>query len=127
FRVSRTGPGSPTGDVTLAVGLSASTASQTIAKLSFSGALSEFGSLIDGNYTLTVFSSQVSAGGTAFDGNADGTPGGDLTLDLFRLYGDVNGDKAVNGFDLTAFRNAFGSTSTDAAYVSFLDSNGDGA
>src|SRR5207247_483224 len=123
FRVSRTGPGSPTGDVTLAVGLSASTASQTIAKLSFSGALTEFGSLIDGNYTLTVFSSQVSAGGAAFDGNLDGSPGGDLTLDLFRLYGDFNGDKAVNGLDLTAFRNAFGTVSTDPGYLALFDFN----
>ena len=39
----------------------------------------------------------------------------------------MNGDKAINGFDLTAFRNAFGSTSGDAAYVSFLDFTGDGA
>jgi hypothetical protein len=39
----------------------------------------------------------------------------------------VNGDKAVNGLDLTEFRNAFGSTSADAAFVPFLDYNGDGA
>ena len=42
-------------------------------------------------------------------------------------FRDVNGDKAVNGLDLTAFRNAFGTVSTDTAYVSFLDFNGDGA
>ena len=60
-------------------------------------------------------------------GDGNGTAGGDNVSTLFRLYGDVNGDKAVNGFDLTAFRNAFGSTSADAAYVSFLDFNGDGA
>lgn len=127
FRVSRTPPGAPTGDVTLTVDLTPSTATQTIAKLSFGGALTEFGSLIDGNYTLTVFSSQVSAGGVAFDGNLDGSPGGDLTSDLFRLYGDVNGDRAVNGLDLTEFRNAFGSVSTDPGYVAAFDFNGDGA
>ena len=44
----------------------------------------------------------------------------------FRLFGDVNGDNAVNGLDLAAFRKAFGSTSTDAAYVPDLDFDGDG-
>jgi hypothetical protein len=126
FRVSRTGPGGPTGDVTLGVDLSASTVTQTIAKLSFSGPLTDSGSLIDGSYTLTVFSSQVSAGGSAFDGNLDGSPGGDLSLNLFRLFGDVNGDKTVNITDLTAFRNAFGTTTSDANYSPFLDFNGDG-
>jgi hypothetical protein len=43
------------------------------------------------------------------------------------LFGDVNGDKAVNGLDLTAFRSAFGTVSTDMGYVSFLDFDGDGA
>ena len=46
---------------------------------------------------------------------------------LFRLFGDVNGDKAINGADLTAFRTAFGSSIGNPAYVSFLDFNGDGS
>jgi hypothetical protein len=33
----------------------------------------------------------------------------------------------VDGFDLTAFRNAFGSVQGNASYVPFLDFNGDGA
>ena len=53
--------------------------------------------------------------------------GGDNTTNVFRLFGDLNGDKSVNGLDLTAFRNAFGTVSTDPAYLSSLDSNGDGA
>jgi len=44
----------------------------------------------------------------------------------FRLFGDVNGDNAVNGLDLAAFRKAFGSTSTDAGYVPDFDFDGDG-
>ena len=51
----------------------------------------------------------------------------DFTLDLHRLYGDVNGDKAVNGLDLTALRTAFGASAADANYRSDLDFNGDGA
>jgi hypothetical protein len=77
--------------------------------------------LIDGNYTLTV-STRVFAVGVALDG----TPGGDLTVDLYRLYGDLNGDRAVNEEDLKTFRHAFATVSTDAAYVPFLDFNGDG-
>ncbi|HTK73956.1 MAG TPA: dockerin type I domain-containing protein [Gemmataceae bacterium] len=104
--------------MTLTVDLSGSTATQTVARLTFSGPLTEGpNSLIDGNYTLTILNSQVNGG----------VLGGDDVSSLFRLFGDVNGDRAVNGLDLTAFRNAFGATSADAGYVSFLDFNGDGA
>jgi hypothetical protein len=104
--------------VTLAVDLSSSTATQTIARLTFSGALTEgANSLIDGNYALTVFSSQVNGG----------LLGGDSVSSLFRLFGDVNGDKAVNGLDLAAFRTAFGTSVGNPNYVDFLDENGDGA
>jgi hypothetical protein len=115
--------------VTLSVDLSASTPSQTIAKLSWTGPITEGGgSLIDGNYTLTILGSQITGeGGMQLDGNGDGTPGGDNVSTLYRLFGDVNGDKAVDGFDLTAFRNAFGSVQGNASYVPFLDFNGDGA
>jgi hypothetical protein len=120
FQLARTGPGGTTGNVTLAVDLTGSTATQTIAKLTFSGTLTDGSaatpSLVDGNYTLTVFSNQITGG----------INGGDSTSTLFRLFGDVNGDKTVNLTDLTAFRNAFGTSSTDANYRSFLDFNGDG-
>jgi Dockerin type I domain len=117
FQLARTGPGA-NGNVTLAVDLSGSTATQTVARLTFSGPLTEgANSLFDGNYTLTVFSGQVQGG----------VQGGDNVSTLFRLFGDVNGDRAVNGLDLTTFRNAFGSTSTDAGYVAYLDLNSDGA
>jgi hypothetical protein len=116
FQLTRTGLGA-TGNVTLAVDLTGSTTIQTIAKLTFSGPLTGgVSSLIDGNYTLSVFSAQVQGG----------LQGGDNVSDLFRLFGDVNGDKTVNLADLTAFRNAFGATTTDANYQPFLDFNGDG-
>jgi autotransporter-associated beta strand protein len=114
FQLARTGGG----NVLLAVDLTGSTATQTIARLTFSGPLTEgANSLIDGNYTLTVFSNQVQGG----------LQGGDSVTSLFRLFGDVNGDRAVDGLDLTAFRNAFGSLQGNAGYVPFLDFNGDGA
>jgi Dockerin type I domain len=115
FQLARTAGG----NVTLAVDLFGSTPTQTIARLTFSGPLTEGSatapSLIDGNYSLKVFSSQVNGG----------LLGGDNASSLHRLYGDMNGDKAVNGLDLAAFRGAFGTVSADAAYASFLDFNGD--
>jgi hypothetical protein len=79
-------------------------------------------------HALLVGSPAINAGSNPANLRADQRgAGGDFTLDLHRLYGDANGDKAVNGLDLTAFRNAFGAVSTDAAYVPFLDFDGDGA
>ena len=118
FQLARTGPGSTLGNVTLTVDLSGSTAAQTIALLTFSGPLTEgANALIDGNYTLTILSSQVNGG----------LLGGDSVTSFFRLFGDVNGDRSVDGLDLFGFRIAFGAVSTDAHYLSFLDFNGDGA
>src|SRR4029079_7061352 len=112
--------------VTLSVDLSGSTATQTVARLTFFGPLTEFGSLIDGNYSLTVLSSRVSGPGGALDGDNNGTPGGDHVSGLFRLDGDVNGDGAVNGLDFAAFRSAFGTTFGSPLYRDFLDVNRDG-
>jgi dockerin type I repeat protein len=96
----------------------------------FIGSVTEFGSLADGRYTLTALASQISAKGQALDGDADGTPGGNLVFGdaqgLFRLFGDVNGDQTVNRFDLGYFRNAFGTQLGDPNYLSYLDLNGDG-
>jgi hypothetical protein len=118
FQLTRTGPSTPNGSVTLAVDLTGSTATQTVARLTFSGALTEgANSLIDGDYTLTVASAQLQGG----------LQSGDSVTSLFRLFGDVNGDKAVDGFDLTMFRNALGSVQGNASYLAYLDFNGDGA
>jgi hypothetical protein len=56
-----------------------------------------------------------------------GLPGGDFVASFFRLYGDMNGDKAVNGLDLAEFRTTFGTGIGNPNYTSYLDSNGDGA
>jgi hypothetical protein len=88
----------------------------------FTGAETEFGSLVDGRFTLTVLANQVSAGGVNMASNATFTD----TNGLFRLFGDVNGDRTVNGFDLGFFRNAFGTQTGDSNYLSYFDFNGDG-
>jgi hypothetical protein len=126
FRLTRTGPNGPTGDVALAVDLSASTAAQTVARLTVSGPLTESGSLIDGTYQLTVLGAQVSAGGQPLDGDGNGTPGGDHALALYRLYGDANGDRRVDNADFFLFRSTFGRATGDPLYLAYFDVNGDG-
>src|SRR5262245_26026338 len=98
-----------------------------IARVTFVGGLTEFGSLVDGLYRLRILATQVSGSGQPLDGDSNGTAGGDFTLDLHRLYGDLNGDKAINGLDLTESRKAFGTVSTDENYTSFLNFDVDGA
>jgi hypothetical protein len=76
----------------------------------FSGADVQFGSLIDGRYTLSILSAQITnVFGQSLDGDGDIQPGGNFVFGdaqgLFRLFGDVNGDQTVNGLDLGFFRN----------------------
>lgn len=78
------------------------------------------GSFADGRYTLTALSSKISTGGVAFDGDDNGTAGGDFSMQFHRLYGDVDGDATVTVNDFLAFRLAF--LSNNAA----LDFDNDG-
>jgi hypothetical protein len=92
----------------------------------FGGNATDFGSLADGRYLLTALANQISFSGEPLDGNADGTAGDNFAAVPFRLFGDVNGDGTVNGFDLGFFRNAFGTQTGDPNYLSYFDLNGDG-
>jgi len=116
----------PNGPVTISVDLSLSTPNQTVARLTFSGANTEFGSIKDGVYNLRVIGSMISTGGVLLDGDGNGTPGGDRTLQIHRLFGDVNGDGTVNSFDYSQFGRAFGSSLGDPNYRDYLDFDGDG-
>jgi hypothetical protein len=112
-----TGPGGP---VALTVDTSGSTATQTVARLTFGGPGVVAGSLADGLYTFRVVAAQVTAaGGQPLDGDGDGTPGGDSVTPLHRLFGDADGDRDVDATDFGAFRAAFGSG------PSAFDFNGD--
>lgn len=125
FRLARTGPGGPAGNATLSVDLTGSTPTQTIAKLSWAGdpTFAQFGSLIDGLYTFTVFAAQVTdSAGQPLDGDADGAPGSDFVFNLHRLYGDNDGDRDVDATDFGAFRQTFG-VATNLAFDS--DADGD--
>jgi hypothetical protein len=89
----------------------------TIVTLTFTGGPLQSGSLADGRYTLTAFSSQISTSYSSLDGNSDGTAGDDFTLagtpanGLFRLFGDADGNGTVNSADFLNFRLAFLTTS----------------
>ena len=86
--------------------------SPTVATLTFSGDGVDIasGSLADGNYELTINGDLITnAQGIALDADSDGTPGGLLvfgdqeTDDFYRLFGDVNGDRIVDGIDFSLF------------------------
>jgi hypothetical protein len=110
------------------VNLSGGTSTPTVVTLTFGGPLTAFGSLSDGNYTLTVFSTKViGPGGQPLDGDGNGQPGGDMTLKFYRLFGDTNGDRKADATDLFRMRAAYGQTKTSPDYLAYLDFNGDGA
>jgi hypothetical protein len=95
-------------------GFAASTATVngvTVATLSnFTGTDTSAGSLIDGRYSLTVTGSAVTANGMPMAGDFTFADSGTTTGNqLFRLYGDGDGNRMVNQGDLALFRVAFGS------------------
>ena len=106
----------------------------SIVTLTFGGDFAEAsGSLVDGNYQLTIFGDQIQTlNGQDFDADSDGVAGGDLvfgdseTDNFFRLYGDSDGNRNVNVLDLLAFRQSFLKGVGDDEYESGFDSNGDG-
>jgi hypothetical protein len=82
--------------------------------------------LADGNYTLTTLANQVSTGGVALDGNGDGTGGDNNSQRIFRLFGDLNGDRRVDIADFGMLSTSFGLHSGQAGFVAAFDFNNDG-
>jgi hypothetical protein len=99
----------------------------TVVSLSgFGGAATQFGSLADGNYTLTTLANQVSENGVALDGNGDGIGGDNSIQGVFRFFGDVNGDRRVDIADVGVFSNTFNLSSGQPGFNAAFDFNGDG-
>jgi hypothetical protein len=103
----------------------------TVVTLSnFVGSATEFGSLADGRYTLTALAGEITMGGQSLDGNGDGTPGDNFSFGdadgLFRMFGDWNGDRQVDGVDFGAFSSTYNLTSQLAGFLAAFDVNGDG-
>jgi hypothetical protein len=95
--------------------------------ITFVGGAVDNKSLADGRYTLNIFASQFGAEG--LDGNGDGSAGDDYQLvgspgtapNLFRFFGDINGDGTVSASDFILFRQYFGGS------LSAFDFDGDGS
>jgi len=80
--------------------------------------------LEDGNYQLTVNACFVSNDGTPM---LEDLVFGAVEADAFYTYfGDSDGNRTLNVFDLLSFRQSFGSTDGDGDYVFFMDFNASG-
>lgn len=101
---------------------------KTIAQLRFRGPLvNATDSLINGVYQLVSSDSNIRDGaGNSLDGDADGVPGAPRTDEFFRLFGDINGDRAVLLGDFSVFRSSFGSSVGDPSYRPQFDSDQNG-
>jgi methionine-rich copper-binding protein CopC len=99
------------------------TSGQSVVTAVFSGALTESGgSLIDGNYELTVDGSLL--GSSAY---GDNFVYGDSETDAFyRFFGDVDRNRTVDIFDLLPFRLTYRLAEGDQDFDGRFDSNGDG-
>lgn len=88
--------------------------------------------LADGNYQLTINAMRVDRAGVLLDGNSDGTAGDDFVFGdddgdrLFRLYGDTDGDRDVDGQDYGRFGMSFMQDSSSSVHEASLDNDGDG-
>lgn len=87
-------------------------------------------SLADGNYRLTIDATKIRVGlyvEMAADYIFGGANPGDSNNDaFFRLYGDSDGDRDVDGQDYGRFGLTFLKQSTDAGFNAELDFDGDG-
>jgi hypothetical protein len=127
---------------------SAVSADNTVVTLYFSGsdtdALSASNggqpSLVDGLYSLSITAAAiVDTHGAAIDADGDGVSGGNYLskpdtnskgadqLGLYRLYGDINGDGAVDALDLITLRSTINLTSASPDYIAAFDADNNGS
>jgi hypothetical protein len=85
------------------------------------------GSLPDGVYRATLDDAQVTdASGRLLDGDRNGSAGGDFTVSVRRLFGDVDGNGAITPSDVFVFFGAYPTAKGDAKYQPRFDFNADG-
>jgi hypothetical protein len=85
------------------------------------------GHLEDGNYQLTVDGTKIRQTGTNLILGGEIVYGDSADEPFYALYGDNNGDRRVNIFDLLAFRQAYNTSSGDPKFNASFDYGGDGA
>ncbi len=121
FAVTKTDSGGAAVNVAVATSV---VGGKTVATLTFSGSLTQYSSLVDGSYLLTIYGNSIYNGaGTYLDGDGNGTAGGNYTDAFFRKFGDANGDGLVNGADLAVFQTTYLKPSN---YLWYFDFDGDG-
>ena len=99
---------------------------QTMATIQFdSHVRNSDNALVDGNYQLTLTGSLVTRGGVPMISDY---VFGDVESDgFFCFYGDSDGNRIVNLFDLLPFRQSYSSVFGSPDYRHYLDFNGDGS
>ncbi len=129
FEVRQRGGATPI--VTTAFTTSTNSSGQTVATVTFSGALTRAnGALLDGNYQLTIIASGVKRSNVDLDGDSNGVSGGNyqfgtLATDrFFAFFGDVNGDRNIRAADINGFRLTTGRSAGDPLYNANLDFDG---
>jgi autotransporter-associated beta strand protein len=93
----------------------------------FTGPCTEFGSLQDGNYSLSFNAGAIQGGGPggpALTGSY--TSAESYTADFHRLFGDSNGDSQVDNTDLTAFNASLRTRIGQTGYRAYFDFDNNG-
>ncbi|MFT3883717.1 MAG: right-handed parallel beta-helix repeat-containing protein [Gemmatales bacterium] len=116
----------PVGSVPLNVTSSVSGATgRTTVNITFqASSFTTYGSLVDGFYERTVNSSLVDLLFSGSGVNYDNAPVTEAQTKFHRLFGDVNGDQFINGFDNARFQNAY--RVADSLYAQTFDYNNSG-
>jgi hypothetical protein len=84
------------------------------------------GSLIDGNYQLTVNASAVIDSTSGLPMAEDYVFGDTEDEAFYSFYGDADGNRTVNVFDLLAFRQTYRASAGDANFDASLDYDSNG-
>ncbi len=120
------GDGTPTGTV-LSSSFSCAMNGDTIVTLTFDSLTrNAAGFLVDGNYELTVDGSKVRRTGTGLTLGGEFVYGDSADEPFYSLYGDNNGDRIVNIFDLLALRQTYSASTGDSNFNPALDFGADG-
>ena len=101
---------------------------KTQATIQFGGPLVDgSGSLIDGRYVLTTLDTHIrDLAGNVIDGNRDNASGGHAVDEVFRLFGDSDGDGDVDAQDYGRFGASFMSRAGDPRFDAAFDFDDDG-
>ncbi len=109
---------------------------RSVVTITFAGTMAEpgTGSLIDGEYKLTIDGAHIRRAGTntLLDADGDVEEGGQFVFGaqavdaFFRLFGDVDGDRDVDMVDRQALLLTVGSVAPNPAYDWRFDVDGDG-